>query len=152
MPVREQNCCLNCNYSWFPRGHARSATCPNCRSRKTALPSDLRTAIATEERRSAANREQQSCCLCGTSTCSVGAERCWHCGAPASEAFRHIPPQPQEATAQSDPSWSSVILFVGGGIAALMLSALLLMCVFSVFGSYGLIASVLSRKSARKPS
>lgn len=34
---RPKNECRNCRHTWFPRGHERSAECPNCKGRSVSV-------------------------------------------------------------------------------------------------------------------
>ena len=42
--VRSLNQCEGCGYTWYPRGHAKSARCPSCKSPRVVTHEEVQAA------------------------------------------------------------------------------------------------------------
>src|SRR3954454_24706178 len=60
MASRELNHCEEFRYSWYPRGHNRSAQCPKCKSSQVITESELqlRLEAIVEQRKARLNARQ----------------------------------------------------------------------------------------------
>jgi predicted RNA-binding Zn-ribbon protein involved in translation (DUF1610 family) len=48
-PLRPQNVCKECNYTWYPRGKNVSLQCPNCDSYETTTRAELDKEIGQQQ-------------------------------------------------------------------------------------------------------
>ena len=51
MAEREMNHCRGCRYTWFPRGHPKSASCPQCKFPDVETATERANRHATEQKR-----------------------------------------------------------------------------------------------------